>query len=150
MLQLYVAFICKCNLRQRKIGRFVKLKTRRNCVPHACGRYRCDGNAAESRGSPLLKQIAVGTETAEVQSFRVWLVIDQEQIRLEVAFPMADPFGRKRMIAMPSGQRLICRQQFNNRQEQVVKLAAEPSREGALVVFLELLRPQDRPHSNPR
>ncbi len=97
--------------------------------------------------TPLFKQFAVRSETSEHQGFRIRLLVNQEQIGLQVTLAITGPVAGQGMIAPTDRQRLIRGQQFPDRQKQPVKLAAERSRERPLVVFLELLRPQDRPHS---
>jgi len=63
------------------------------------------------------EDFAMGSEPGQPQSFGVRLAVDQQQVRLDVAFAIASPFAAQFMIAASWRQRLIVCKSRQNRRE---------------------------------
>jgi len=53
------------------------------------------------------EKLAVRTETDELQNFSIWLAVDQQKIRFEVAFPVIAPLSCQSMVTIVLRQRSI-------------------------------------------
>jgi len=54
-----------------------------------------------------IEEFAVRTQTYELQNLQIGLAIDQQEIRLKVAFPMVTPVAAQSMIAISFGYRFV-------------------------------------------
>ena len=81
---------------------------------------------APSRRDPSTstKKLSVRAEADELQRVRIWLPVDQQQIRSEVALATVVPRSRQRMISVRLRQRSICCQRIDNARHELVYLSA--------------------------
>jgi len=83
------------------------------------------------------EEFAVRTEPCQPESFGVGFSVDEQQVRLDVAFAIARPIAGEIMIAMPRLQRLIVRKNQENRQQNLVECYAVAASGLSLVVSFE-------------
>jgi hypothetical protein len=83
------------------------------------------------------EKLAVRAKPGQAKRVGVGLAIDQQQVRLDVAFPIACPIARKIVIAVAGIQRLIHRQSDQKRLEVIVERSAVTSFGFPLVVAFE-------------
>src|SRR6266481_8125208 len=89
-------------------------------------------------------------EPDELQACFIWLPVNQDEVGSDVAIAVIVPLAAERVIEIPSGQRLIFRQQGDGCQQIGVKALAVPSRLLPLVVAPETASVFNIPHSGSR
>jgi len=94
----------------------------------------------------LREQFAMGTHAHEPQRLPVRQLVDQQQVGLEMTFPMTLPVSAEAMIAMPFLKRLIVRKQSSDYPKEGLNVLVPGSSEGALIVPLECRSPFNRSH----
>src|SRR5437016_7462567 len=89
-------------------------------------------------------------EPDELQACFIWLPVNQDKVRSDVAIAVIVPLAAERAIEIPPGQRLVFRQQRDGCQQIGVKALAMPSRLLPLVVAPETASVFNSPHSGSR
>jgi len=56
----------------------------------------------------LAEEFAMGAHADQLENMGVWLAVDQEQVRSEVAFAMVIPFAGELMVAVFLRKSFIC------------------------------------------
>ena len=87
--------------------------------------------------SQSAEKLAVRAESCQSEGVGVGLAVDEQQVGLDVAFPIACPITRKVVIAVADIQGRIGRQRDQNRLELFIERGAVPTFGLPLVVMFE-------------
>ncbi|EFF46458.1 hypothetical protein XAUC_31650 [Xanthomonas citri pv. aurantifolii str. ICPB 10535] len=94
-------------------------------------------NRLTDNGRASAEKLAVRAKPRQSQGVGVGLAVDQQQVRLDVTFPIARPIAGKIVIAIACIERLIGRQCDQHRLDRVIKRGAMLPLGFPLVVALE-------------
>ena len=95
------------------------------------------------------KQFTVRSKPRQTHLARLRQPVDQQEVRLDVAFAIAGPVAHQRVIAVARGQKPICRKYSQYRYQKPVDiLAVSRRRLDAPEIAFECRCVFNRPHSN--
>ena len=99
----------------------------------------CDERKKDGAGGRQLfcEQLAVRSHPHQAQSRRVWKLIDQQQIWLQVTFAMVFPVAAESVAAVLLGERLVIGEQAGDLRQQSCDVLVPRCRFDAFVIALE-------------
>src|SRR5215469_12780643 len=82
------------------------------------------------------------------QRLLIWPLVDEQQIWLQMAFPMFPPITTQQVIAVLLGEVLILSQRADDLAEQLLNISVPGICPDAFVVAPKFIGPFNRPHSD--